>query len=229
MTTIAIMQPTYLPWAGYFNLISMSEHFIFLDDVKIEKQSWQVRNKILSNNKEHLITLPIEGSRNQLINQVPLNTKLNWRKKHTSLLEQTYLKHPYGKDCLECILPIINSDILSLADLNISIITALSAKLGFNSNFHRSSGFNISGERSNRLISICRSLSSKNYLSPNGAREYIEQDGDFAKTDITVTFQNFLPPSYPHKSHHEFLPYLSIIDMICNIGFSRTSELIKNK
>ena len=205
----------------------MVEHFIFLDDIKVEKQSWQVRNKILSNKKEQLISLPIEGSRNQLINQVKLNSKVNWRKKHTMLLEQTYSKHPFGQDCLECILPIINSTISSLAELNISIIIALSLKLGFNTNFYRSSDFNVSGERSKRLISLCNRLSCDRYLSPIGAKEYIEQDGDFANTDLTVIFQNFMPPFYYQKKHPEFLPYLSVIDMIANMGFLETAKLIR--
>lgn len=228
MTTLAIMQPTYLPWAGYFNLISSADYFIFLDDVKIEKQSWQVRNKILSNNKEHFISLPIEGSRNQLINQVRLNCNINWRKKHTTMLEQTYSKHPFGRECLDCILPIILSSGPSLVELNISIITSLSSKFGFEANFYRSSDFNISEKRSKRLISLCHSLSCRQYLSPIGAKEYITQDGDFDDSEVSVIFQDFTPPPYTQKSRSEFLPYLSIVDMIANIGFTKTAYLIKH-
>jgi len=228
MSTIAIMQPTYLPWAGYFNLITRADHFVFLDDVKIEKQSWQVRNKILYNQKEAILSLPTQGSRNQLINEVMLNETTPWRKKQSKFLQYAYAKHPFGLDCLEVLLPIINNEKHTLlCELNIQIIKSISNNLGFDPTFHRSSGLGIFEARSKRLISICQKFSCNNYLSPAGAKEYIEKDGDFSNSAIIITYQEFTPPKYPQKNLSTFMPYLSIIDMIANIGYSETSKLIQ--
>ena len=75
------MQPTYLPWPGYFDLILMSDHFIFLDNVKFEKSSWQTRNQIITKNKLLYITVPVIGARNQIISEVLINDSSDWRNK----------------------------------------------------------------------------------------------------------------------------------------------------
>jgi len=224
MSSIAIMQPTYIPWAGYFNLISKVDYFVFLDDVKIEKQSWQVRNKIISDHQERYISLPVRGSRNQMIKEVQLNDSIPWRKKHTKLLEHTYAKHPLGKTCLLKVLPTINSNkITSLATLNIEIIKTISKELGFNPIFHLSSQLNTVGERSKRLLSLCKELSCDHYFSPAGSKAYIEKDGYFSNSNISIEFQNFTPPVYRQLNQPKFVPYLSIIDMVANIGWRETA------
>ncbi len=221
MTTAVIMQPTYIPWMGYFNLISQADHFVFLDDVKIEKQSWHVRNKVLNQGEEHLITLPILGSRNQALNQVALDENQNWREKHSKLITHLYRKHEHGLDMLNTILPLINDKkIITLVNLNTSIIMSIAKKLEFKPVFHFSSNLNITAPRTQRLVSICHQLECNNYLSPMGSKEYIEQDGDFAPSAIDVVFQNFSPQPYPQKNVTPFVPYLSIIDMVANIGWA---------
>src|SRR5437870_5440085 len=97
-----IMQPTYLPWSGYFNLMSQATVFVFLDDVQYERSSWQNRNRVLVNGAPHLITVPaLRLSLNQSIRTVQVDDKHPWRSKHISLLEQTYAKHPYASEMLE--------------------------------------------------------------------------------------------------------------------------------
>jgi hypothetical protein len=83
----AIMQPTYLPWAGYFNLISQSDVFVFLDDAQFQKNSWHNRNRILVNHLPHWITLPVRhAALCQTIRQTELDDSKNWRRKHIKLL-----------------------------------------------------------------------------------------------------------------------------------------------
>ena len=75
------MQPTYLPWEGYFNLISKADKFIFLDDVQFVKQSWQSRNYILSSNGKLLLSIPIKKhDLSTNINKIKINDNQNWRK-----------------------------------------------------------------------------------------------------------------------------------------------------
>lgn len=228
MNKLVIMQPTYLPWAGYFNLISQADHFVFLDDVKVEKQSWQVRNKVINDKSEHVISLAIKGPRSQLIQEVLLNDDVTWRKKHSKLLAHNYSKHPHKEVIINTLLPIINDrDITSLCKLNSRIILAISKALNFNPVFHYASELAASGQRSEKLIKICNELECAQYLSPIGSKYYIEQDGLFKDTKIDVRYQHFTPPIYRQQGMSNFIPYLSVIDMIANIGYEKTATLIR--
>src|SRR3981081_1029831 len=95
---IGIMQPTYLPWMGYFELMASSEVFVFLDDVQFNKKSWQQRNRIKGPNGELLITVPVlnKGKRDQAICEVCINNDdRDWGKKHLRSVELSYQKSPF--------------------------------------------------------------------------------------------------------------------------------------
>ena len=121
--TIAVMQPTYLPWPGFFDLIAHSDTFVFLDDAKLEKSSWHVRNKILVNQTAVFITVELNAARNSLIKDAHLADS-RWRKKHAQMLKITYGKSPFGREVLDIVLPIIeDGNQKILADINIDLIT----------------------------------------------------------------------------------------------------------
>src|SRR5947209_586580 len=127
----AIMQPTYLPWAGYFHLISQVGMFVFLDDVQYEKNSWQNRNRILVNGQPHWLTVPVRRlGLEQKINEVQIDDSSLWRKKHIRTLIETYAKHPHAASMLETVQPLLETSTDRLVDLNFSLIRAISGKLG---------------------------------------------------------------------------------------------------
>lgn len=232
MTTVVIMQPTYLPWAGYFNLILRADHFVFLDDVQFEHQSWQTRNRICCNNKKLQLVVPIERQ--------PLNTPFckirvdrndrRWRKKHFSSIHHAYGKAPHGKELIRLLAPYYQSDdSVRLCDLNIDIITKLANYLGVTTSFHRSSELGCKGNRSERLLSICRSLGAKNYLSPQGSADYLKADGVLPSSDVDLEFQDFRPTAYFQYNAQQFMPYLSIIDVIANLGKSGSFSYISGE
>lgn len=163
----AIMQPTYLPWAGYFNLIAHSHHFVFLDEVKFEKSSWHTRNRIPFGGQETTLTVHTLGSRDQPLHQVAINDRVSWRKKHQRALEFAYAHSPFGKLALDAVIPHITDHSLShLAQLNIAIIRHLSDLLGLETEFHRSSQMQAQGSRSGRLLSLLQQLGTQSYFSP---------------------------------------------------------------
>jgi len=217
--TTAIMQPTYLPWAGYFNLIHRAERFVFLNDVKFEKSSWQTRNRILLQGRVHFITAPTSGSRNQLICEVAL-AKGDFRSKHQRLLEQAYAKHPHGPELLEVVLPVLSDPCLEkLQDLNMQLILALCRALGVASEFLRSSELGPEGERSARLVSLLQKFGERDYLSPPGSADYIAEDGLLEPAGVRVEYQHFEPLPYPQRAATTFEPRLSIVDVVANLGF----------
>ena len=138
----AIMQPNFLPWAGYFNLLKKVDEFIFFDDVQFSKNSWNNRNLILLKNKKIWMTVPLKKSKlNTNLNHKKIDYKTNWKKKITNLVMQSYAKHPFKHNLKELFdfINDLNCDVLS--DLNILIIKFISDKLKIESKFSLSSNF----------------------------------------------------------------------------------------
>lgn len=217
---IAIMQPTYLPWIGYFNLIKNVDKFIFLDDVQFSKQSWQQRNRILFNNNYKFLTVPVDKkSSSKLIKDIKIYHNSPWKQSHLGMLKQTYNKHDFFNDVFGVLEEILLSPVEYLVDLNLNFIKIVSEKLDLNPEFHFSSDIEVFGKRSEYLIKICENFNADKYLSPIGSKEYIEEEGLFKKSGIKVEYQNFKHPVYPQKNSTEFLPYLSIVDLLFNVGF----------
>lgn len=221
----AIMQPTYLPWLGYFKLIAKSEIFVFLDDVQFSKRSWQQRNRINYNGKEKILTVPCKtkGKREQLILDVEIDG-IEWRKSHMELICTSYGKHPYYED-LSFLEEIYNDRGTNLSDLNIKIIIEICRMLGLKCEFIRSSEIPIKGKKSKYLLSICQYLNASEYLSAAGSQKYIEEEGIFKNDEsIKVTYFSAEPHHYKDYKGEESIPYLSVIDYIANLGINKMKE-----
>lgn len=225
-----IMQPTYLPWAGYFNLISQADHFVFLDDVQYERQSWQNRNRVLVDGRVHWLTVPaVREELGQPISAVEIDDNIRWRAKHARLIEQSYSKHDHIADAREILPMIIDPSRTKLADLNIAIISVVANRLGLAPSFHRSSELGISGPRSARLLRICERFGCDEYLSPVGANGYLERDRVFDGAAVRLRFQDFVPAEYAQRHAGAFIGYLSFIDVLANLGWRATREYARGR
>ena len=227
--TCVIMQPTYLPWAGYFNLLCSASSIVFLDDVQFEKQSWQQRNRILTSNGCLWLTVPVRRySLSQTINSIEIEVKHEWRNKHIKSIEQAYSKHPYFKDLFKILEIIANPDIHSLSLLNIEIILSICNEIEIFTPITFSSNLLIEGTRSERLIKICKKLNCNIYLSPIGAKDYLVSDNLFKNSEVELVFQNYIPPVYRQKRQCSFISHISILDVIANIGWSQTKDYVRD-
>lgn len=225
---VAIMQPTYLPWSGYFALIDQVDVFIFLDDVQFDHRSWQQRNRIKSHDGHSWLTVPVitKGRRQQLINQVEISSDESWQKKHLLTICRNYAKAPWlskNQDWLEAI---YGRQWFSLNQLNVSIIKNLSEFLGIDASFIFSSDLETSGKNVAKLINICHVLHAKEYLSPIGSFEYIEASNVFHDVGIQLLYQQYKHPIY-HQLHGEFLSHMSVIDLLLNEG-PRSLEIVRS-
>lgn len=227
---IAIMQPTYLPWAGYFNLISQVDTFVYLDNVQFERRSWQSRNRILLNEKEYCLSIPTKKvDRNTLIYDIETSGNcLKWKEQHWSSLRKAYCKAAFGIEILDILEKYyMYQGVVKLANFNIAIISDIAKALNLTPNFIRASDLQSSGFRSERLASICNITRMDTYLSPLGAKEYLIEDDFERKSGITLKFQNFEPKPYIQYNSDNFISHLSIIDVIANIGLKATQAYIK--
>jgi len=227
MKVCAIMQPTYLPWAGYFNLIASADIFVFLDDAQLQKNSWHSRNRLLVNHMPHWISVPVlRNSLSQCINESLIDTTQHWQKKHVKLLQQTYSKHPFADEALSICSLIEEVNLSNLADLNISIIRWLLEKLDIRTEIFLASAIGVKGKRTTRLVELLQQLQVDCYLSPKGAEDYLEQDDFTGQTAIHLCYQEFNPAPYAQYQHQPFVSNLSIVDVVANIGWGATRQYI---
>ncbi|WCF07927.1 WbqC family protein [Paenibacillus thiaminolyticus] len=216
------MQPTYLPWAGYFQLMNEADIFIFYDDVQFARRSWQQRNRILLHGQESFLTVPVlsKGLRSQLINEVRLDDSQPWRHNHTEKLKHAYKKHSFGSEIIKLVDSILlDPSIENLADLNICLINSICSRMQIGTRLMKSSDIPVEGKKSQYLLRLCEYVGATEYISPAGAMTYIEDEGLFASSSIKVIYQDYTPAPYAQRGMEHYSPYLSIVDVIANIGF----------
>lgn len=230
MLKCAIMQPTYLPWAGYFALMREVDFFVFYDDVQYVKRSWHSRNRILVNGSVYWLTVPIKHvSSKQLLIDSAIDDDQLWREKHVKTIFYAYSKHPFY-DSLMPILSIIQSgENKKLVDLNVEIIKYVAKMLDFKCNFSFSSDIPASGKKSKYLINICNAIGCDQYYSPMGSKEYIEEEAFFRTTEIQVSYQTYVPQAYSQYKNKNFVGSLSFIDVLANIGWDGLKMYVCSK
>ena len=222
------MQPAYLPWAGYFNLISQVDVFVFLDDAQFERGTWQNRNRVLVAGEPHWLTVPVMrellGAR---INAVRTDEKLQWRRKHLELLRQNYGKSAFGAEMLQISDIVGDQSLTVLAELNIRLISYCCERLGIATRCVRTSEMDIPGKRTERLIKICEHFGCDEYLSPPGAAEYLAADRFVEMTCTRLQFNEYIPEPYPQKGKEKFVSHLSIVDVVASLGWYQAGLYVR--
>jgi hypothetical protein len=215
----AIMQPTYLPWVGYFALIGSVDVFVFLDDVEFSHQSWQQRNKIKAQSGSQWLSVPVRiaGKSHQLIRDVEINDEQSWRRRHASTILMNYAKSRYIALYRAWIQNIYETQQSSLCDVNIRIIQDIAGFLGLRTEFRRSSTMNKLDNRIGRLVAYCKAVGADEYLSPPGSFDYIGAGKEFSSEEISLSYLHYEHPVY-RQVHGSFVPYMSAIDVLLNEG-----------
>ena len=219
MKTIAIMQPTFLPWIGYFAMIEIVDTFVFLDSVQFAKRSWQQRNRIKTPKGEHMLTVPVmsKGLSDQLIKDVCINRDEKFDHKFLNTITANYAKSPYYKEYFPEIKSIVERNTNNLCQLNIELITWLMRCLGITTKVLSSSELALDGKKADLLSEICVSLGATNYLSAPGSKAYIDESDAFVSRGIQVSYHHYEHPVYP-QLWGEFIPYLCTLDLLFNCG-----------
>lgn len=212
------MQPTYLPWLGYFALIDLADVFVLLDDVQFDRRSWQQRNRIKGPNGEILLTVPVrKASRDTQICSIDINYDQVFPEAHIANIERNYGKSPYLSHAWEPIRSVLETRVGGLAALNICLIETLTSQLGLDVDFVRSSELSADGRRDEYLSRICVELGGTTYLSPEGSRPYLENSVHFKTCGVRVEYLEFIHPTYSQQ-FGPFIDYLSVVDLLFNAG-----------
>lgn len=227
---IAISQPTYLPWMGYFDLIDQVDCFVFLDSVQFEKRSWQQRNRIKGPDGLILLTVPVKvkGRFEQPIAEVTISDSLELRK-HQRSIEMSYRNARFFQRYRGGFSEVLAAGWAtgSLAELNILLIRWCMQQLSITTPTLRSSEVGCRGKRSELLAGIGQQLQADCYLSALGSAEYLlNEEAEFTGRHIEVRYQHYEHPAY-EQQFPPFVPYASVIDALFNLG-DRAIEVLRS-
>lgn len=217
--TVAIMQPTYLPWLGYFALMDTVDVFVLLDDVQFSKQSWQQRNRIKTANGPTWLTVSVlrKGRSHQRISEVLIDNTKNSLETHIRTIRQNYKKAPYFEEVFPDLKRLLDRDWQQLCELNIAVIEWIKAGLGIRTQCVRAHELKANGVKAERLVNLCRALGATHYISPLGSSAYLEETDVFRNAGICLTYHEYDHPTYP-QLYGCFEENLSTIDLMLNVG-----------
>jgi len=234
-TVVAIHQPNFFPWLGYFQKIARADIFVFLDAVQIQKTggTWTNRVRVLISRTRKWASVPIVRTQGyQRIDEVMIDDKHRWRKKFLRSMEVNYSKCEHYEEVISLLEPMIFRDTRKLTEYNTSNIKEIVGYLGLKCRFVMQSEcsnpeiFVKSG--SDRLAEICREVGGKIYLAGDGAADY-ENESAYTKMNVTLVRSNFRLTPYRQVGVEEFIPGLSILDALFNIGVEDTANLLLNR
>jgi hypothetical protein len=216
---LAVLQPGYLPWLGFFDLLDRVDVFVIYDDVAFDKNGWRNRNRIKTSQGISWLTVPVltSGRTGQLIHDVAIDPHLAWQRKHIRSIREAYARAPYFDLYFNALEALLDQPWQRLADLDVAVVRLMASWLGLeHKSIVLSSTLGIAGERNERLIAICEHFGSTTYISGNLAQSYLDVEG-FERRGVGVEWQNYAHPVYS-QLHGPFEPYLSALDLIFNNG-----------
>ena len=215
-----VLQPSFVPWRGYFHQIQKADVFVFYDDVQYDKHGWRNRNRIKTPAGPRWLTVPVLHKGNVeraiAIKDIRIDAHADWRRKHLATLDQSYARAPFYARCRPILDSIYGREWDKLADLTIGSTELIARELGLQTRFVRSSSLGIVGDRNQRLVDILTGLGATEYLTGPSARSYMDERL-FAAAGIGVEYMSYHYDEYP-QLHPPFDPQVSILDLLFMTG-----------
>lgn len=227
MMKLAIMQPYFVPYIGYFQLMAAVDRFVLFDDVSFINRGWINRNRILVGGREHLMTIPLRGaSQNQLINQIALDDDLSWRAKLLKTIEQSYRKAPFYAETMPLVKDMLSCPETMLAPWLRYSLTAVHAWLELPCQIVASSAQyeNQDYKGARRILDICRQEQASVYVNAPGGKD-LYAPADFAALGMQLRFLQPRVAEYD-QGGPAFMPGLSIIDVLMHQGRAATRRAV---
>jgi hypothetical protein len=214
---VVILQPSYIPWRGYFDQIRRADLFIFYDDVQYDKHGWRNRNQIKTHQGKQWLTVPVHAkgvTGGTPIKDVRIDWSRPWAKQHLKSLTSAYSKAPYFKEYLPLLESFYQRRDDFLADFTIETSIVLARELGLTSTrFMRSSDLHdIEGHKTDRVIHILKRVGATHYICGPSASRYMEPE-KFHAAEITFEYMEYRYPQYS-QLYPPYDPYVSILDLL---------------
>jgi hypothetical protein len=219
MKRLAIVQSSYIPWKGYFDLINLVDEFILYDDRQYTRRDWRNRNRIKTPQGSQWLTIPVEvkGRYEQRIDETMISDP-GWADSHWKTLVQNYSPAPFFDDYRERLEALYRAiDDPRLSAVNRAFLEELCTILAIETKLSSSTDYEASGARTPRLVSLCRAAGATAYLSGPSARAYIEANL-FEEAGIELEYMDYsgyaeYPQLYPPFDHA-----VTVLDLLFNTG-----------
>jgi len=214
---VAILQSNYIPWKGYFDIIASVDEFILYDDVQFTKNDWRNRNKIKAPSGTHWLTIPVYHSIDDKISDVKIS-QTNWNDKHWKTIRQNYAKAGAFNEVKDFVGDLYASASQShISEINRVFIQAICRFLDIDTLITRASDYTYGGDKSMRVLSLCKAAGGSAYVSGPAAQDYLDTEL-FRRENIEILWADYSGyPEYP-QVHAPFDHGVSILDLILNTG-----------
>jgi hypothetical protein len=230
---VAIHQPNFMPWLGYFDRMIEADLFVLLDHVQFERRNYQNRMMIRLEDTSKWLTVPVvQLSQKELIidkqvdNPEDTNGGRWWGPNHFATLRYAYRKAPYFEQYAPRLREILEARWDKLVDLNLATLDFLRESFEIDTPMVRSSTLNVPGARSQLLLNICTHVGGSAFLGGmGGSREYLQQD-EFRAANMGVLWQDFVHPVYPQCGSEVFIKGLTALDLLFNCG-PKSAEILR--
>lgn len=213
---VSAHQPAYLPWLGYFDKISRSDIFVYMDTVQFEKNSYINRNQIKSSQGPIWLTLAVKqkGHMNSSLTDLQLDPAYKWQKKHLAAIALNYRKSINFEMLYPKLEQLYSQEHEFLIDLCWSHLEFWLKHLEIKTKIVRLSELDITGRKSDLVVNICKYFKAAHYISGSLGRDYIVES-DFAQHNITIEYQQFKQLEYT-QLYGDFIANLSVVDYCMN-------------
>jgi hypothetical protein len=228
---VAIHQPNFFPWLGYFDKIARADVFIVLDDVQFEKSgsgTWSNRVRLMVAGQPAWVTMPIRRDYHGVrhVNEMQIDNGQPWREKLLKTIRASYARARYCAETFALIEPWVRNPTDSLAEYNVAAITSMRAALGLPARvFTRSSSLGVTLSATDRLIDLVKAVGGTAYLAGGGAAGY-QEDERFAAAALQLRYQRYEHPVYAQRPNAEFVPGLSCLDAMFHCGAAGAGEML---
>jgi len=224
---LVIHQPNFLPYVGFFHKLSLADTFVMMDNTQYDKK-FTNRNKIKIPDGWSWLTVPINKEHKFLPNKlVEINNKENWKEMHWKKITRSYTNSKFFKKNYKSFFEeVYNKEWKFLFELNSELLRQIIDWLGLKIQIIKESELNINGNSTERLVNVCKELGAETYVSGVGGKEYMNEKL-FQKNNIKIEYQKFQCPTYTQIFGGDFIPNLSIIDLLFHNGSESLSILTR--
>jgi hypothetical protein len=216
---VAVHQPIFLPWPGFFHKAAHSDRLVLLDDVQFPTgRSWLCRNRLKNAQGEFWLRVPVlrKGRGLQSVRRVEIDMAQGWRRKHMAGIRQSYGHAPYFDDYVPEIEAVYGTDHTRLSDFTIDLILLLMRAFSLPTPVLRQSELGVAGRGSELLAALCERLGATRLLALAPAEKHIDAEA-LARRGIEIVRAAFRPPLYP-QLWGDFIYNLSALDLLLNCG-----------
>jgi hypothetical protein len=226
---VAIHQPTFFPWLGWWDKLVRADVFVLLDDVQFPKKggTWMNRVRMLVGGEARWVTVPVDRgfSGTRSVREMRIDVGRPWRDEILRTLASSYGRAPH----FAAVMPVVEEALARptdrVAELNESAIRSLAGPLGLDtSRVVRQSDLGVTGTGNELLVALCRAVGGNIYLSGDGAGDYLSEQA-FANAGLGLRYQEFSPPPYPQPVA-DHVRGLSVVDALMSCGWEGTAALV---